>query len=151
MTSRRAVSPVIATVILIAVAVALGIAVAVWAGALTGGLQKTEKLIINSYQDSSGNFVISVTNSGASSITVTQVQVNSIPVAASIMKFTVGTNVTAVIPYTLASSLSGTFTILNANAVGLVSPDLAMKDGITYPITLVTAAGNSYPSTITWP
>jgi len=150
MTSRRAVSPVIATVILIAVAVALGIAVAVWAGALTGGLQKTEKLIINSYQDSSGNFVIAVTNSGASSITVTQVQVNSVPVAASIMQWAVG-GVNTAAPYTLATSLSGTFTITGAHATDGIGSDLSMKDGITYPITLVTAAGNSYPSTITWP
>jgi hypothetical protein len=31
------------------------------------------------------------------------------------------------------------------------SSALAVASGITYPITLVTAAGNSYPSTITWP
>jgi len=39
---RRAVSPVIATVILIAVAVALGIAVAFWASGLTSSFSKYE-------------------------------------------------------------------------------------------------------------
>ena len=141
MTSRRAVSPVIATVILIAVAVALGIAVAVWAGALTGSLQKTEKLVISAYPDSTQtSIIVSVTNSGASPITITQLQWNGIPQP-------LGTNVTIVTGFgtgfSLASGATGTMTF-TAVSVGA-------KDGVQYPITLVTAAGNSYPSTITWP
>jgi flagellin-like protein len=146
MTLRRAVSPVIATVILIAVAVALGIAVAVWAGALTGSLQKTEKLVISSYEDSSGNLYMAVTNDGASSLTVTQVQWNGIPILASI--------ITAVAPFsgttawTLASGATGSLEVTSANLAGL--PGGAPKSGVQYPITIVTAAGNSYPSTVTW-
>jgi len=44
MIKRRAVTPVIATVILISVAVAIGIAVAFWAGAMTGQFSKYGKL-----------------------------------------------------------------------------------------------------------
>ena len=130
MTSRRAVSPVIATVILIAVAVALGIAVAVWAGALTGGLQKQEKLIINAYVSGS-TLNIAITNQSPGSTTVTQVLFNQAPMTP-----------TQSLPYTLLSGASGTLT--NSTA-------LNTQSGITYPITVVTAAGNSYPSTITWP
>jgi len=140
MTSRRAVSPVIATVILIAVAVALGIAVAVWAGALTGSLQKTEKLVISAYPDGTQtNIIISVTNSGASPITITQVQWNGVPVP--------NANITPLANFTAAFALpSGNTGYLRFTAAGV-----GAKDGVQYPITLVTAAGNSYPSTITWP
>jgi len=145
MTSRRAVSPVIATVILIAVAVALGIAVAVWAGALTGSLQKTEKLVISSYEDSNGNLFIAITNDGASSLTVTQVQWNGVPIPSGA--------IAAPAPWTagwsLASGLTGTFNITAGANLALL-PGGTPKSGVQYPITIVTAAGNSYPSTVTW-
>jgi len=146
MTSRRAVSPVIATVILIAVAVALGIAVAVWAGALTSSLQKTEKLVISAYPFSDGtnatqDLVISITNDGASSITVTQIQNNGVPISAASVYVTSGFTAS----WSLASGSTGTLTVYNAAVV------LSLKDGVQYPLTIVTAAGNSYPSTVTWP
>jgi len=64
----RAISPVIATVILIAVAVALGIAVAFWAKGLTDGLQKqndssfngTVSSIFRSYDGSSWHTEINI-------------------------------------------------------------------------------------------
>jgi len=146
MSTRRAVSPVIATVILIAVAVALGIAVAVWAGALTSSLQKTEKLVISAYPYFDGtnatqDLVLSVTNDGASSVTVTQVQLNGVPIASGNLKVTSSFSA----GWALSSGVTGTLTVYNAAAV------LSLKDGVQYPLTIVTAAGNSYPSTITWP
>jgi flagellin-like protein len=137
MTSRRAVSPVIATVILIAVAVALGIAVAVWAGALTGGLQKQEKLIINAYESGGAapQLNLAVTNQSPGTATVTQILFNQQPITGS----------APAIPDTLASG--GVATIV----ITLAHLPMAPISGITYPITVVTAAGNSYPSTITWP
>jgi flagellin-like protein len=148
-TRRRAVSPIIATVILIAVAVALGIAVAVWAGALTGSLSKTEKLVINSYTTGSGaaeNLVISITNSGAGAITVTQVMFNSVPVTTITAAMCTGAGFTwnSATSQSLLSADTGTITIPVASLPSAPSP------GISYPITVVTAAGNSYPSQVTW-
>ncbi len=84
MTKRRAISPVIATVILIAVAVALGIAVAVWAGALTSNLQKSEKLVIYAYTYGNGateQLNISVTNNSPGTSTITGVLFNNVPIS----------------------------------------------------------------------
>jgi len=89
---RRAVSPVIATVILIAVAVALGIAVAFWASGLTSSFSKYEKLgvstqyaVSTSCPSSSPNgdvcWVVNPggQNTGSSDATITQIQVNGVP------------------------------------------------------------------------
>jgi flagellin-like protein len=80
---RRAVSPVIATVILIAVAVALGIAVAFWASGLTSSFSKYEKLGVNTQyaEGSGGSWVIFLggQNTGSSDASITQIQVNGVP------------------------------------------------------------------------
>jgi flagellin-like protein len=88
---RRAVSPVIATVILIAVAVALGIAVAFWASGLTSSFSKYEKLGVNTQyaianpctsscpSGSSWVVVLGGQNTGSSDATITQIQINGVP------------------------------------------------------------------------
>jgi flagellin-like protein len=148
MNSRRAVSPVIATVILIAVAVALGIAVAVWAGALTGGLQKQEKLIINSYVTGT-TLVITITNQSPGQITITQVLFNQAPIKQANWVPDGAKIVATATAATEASGLSGT---LSPTAASITADTgTTPTSGVTYPITVVTAAGNSYPATITWP
>lgn len=93
----------------------------------------------------SQSLVLSLTNQGPGSVTVTQVLFNQAPISlsGSMMGGSLGT----VAPFTLGTSLSGTISVRASGAGALISP----QSGITYPITLVTAAGNSYPSTITWP
>jgi len=167
MTHRRAVSPVIATVILIAVAVAIGIAVAFWASGLTTSFSKYEKLGISvGYAD--GTFAtgtayevtISGDNSGSSGSTIVQVQVNGVPATAG------GSRATA--PPTSAPSVTtwywdgtadnpalttvsvpsgGSFTIW------VVSPNkqAPWTPGNTVEITLVSAAGTTYPKAIVLP
>jgi flagellin-like protein len=144
MKSRRAISPVIATVILIAVAVALGIAVAVWAGALTGSLQKSEKLTIYAYE-SGTNLVLSITNNSPGSATVTTILFNSQPLTTVAADFNSG--------FSVVTAGTGLPATLLTNTVGVVTvPNTAFtaNSGITYPISVVTAAGNTYPVTITW-
>jgi flagellin-like protein len=48
--SKKALSPVVASIILIAVTVAVSLAVAIWMGSLTGGYMKTEELQITGYR-----------------------------------------------------------------------------------------------------
>jgi len=93
---RRAVSPVIATVILIAVAVALGIAVAFWASGLTSSFSKYEKLGVstqyaqlgvpsqdNGYTCTTGDTCWTINlggqNTGSSDATIEQIQINGVP------------------------------------------------------------------------
>jgi flagellin-like protein len=74
--SRKALSPVVAAIILIAVTVAVSIAVAAWMGALTFTFMQTEQLDIQgaTFSGTSGNstntIVLTVKNSGTSDVTV---------------------------------------------------------------------------------
>lgn len=74
--SRKALSPVVAAIILIAVTVAVSIAVAAWMGALTFTFMKTEELKIISVTFKTGNATISVTNTGANSLTVSSITID---------------------------------------------------------------------------
>jgi flagellin-like protein len=82
--SRKALSPVVAAIILIAVTVAVSIAVAAWMGALTFTFMKTEELKITSmtFGGTSGTanntIVLSVKNPGTSKVTVQSVSVNDV-------------------------------------------------------------------------
>ncbi len=83
--SRRAVSPVIATVILVAVAITITIAVAYWMGGIAGGYTKFEKVEMQSIvcQKITGGWNITVVlkNSGTAASTLNAIYVNDIPVS----------------------------------------------------------------------
>ena len=80
--SKKALSPVVAAIILIAVTVAVSIAVAAWMGSLTLGFMDTKELKITSmtFGGTSGaannTIAIAVTNPGTTAITVGTVKVN---------------------------------------------------------------------------
>ncbi len=80
--SKKALSPVIAAIILIAVTVAVSIAVAVWMGAITFNYMETRELQITSIQftgtseATDNTIVISIVNPGSAKITVQSVKVN---------------------------------------------------------------------------
>jgi flagellin-like protein len=82
--SKKALSPVIAAIILIAVTVAVSIAVAVWMGAITFNYMETRELQITDVQfiGTSGNatntIVLSVSNQGSGKVTVQMVRVNDV-------------------------------------------------------------------------
>ncbi|MDH5734386.1 MAG: hypothetical protein OEY88_11500 [Candidatus Bathyarchaeota archaeon] len=85
--SRKALSPVIAAIILIAVTVAVSIAVAAWMGALSFTFMATEQISftgIDWYEDGvSGNITLcnlKVKNSGTSILTIETVKVNNVEV-----------------------------------------------------------------------
>jgi flagellin-like protein len=82
--SRKALSPVVAAIILIAVTVAVSIAVAAWMGSLTIGFMETAELTITdvTFDGTSGsgtdnNIILSVTNSGTSDVTIATIKINS--------------------------------------------------------------------------
>jgi flagellin-like protein len=79
--SRKALSPVVAAIILIAVTVAVSIAVAAWMGSLTIGFMETSELTVTQMtftvgDATTGRIAVDVTNSGTSDVTVSTIKVN---------------------------------------------------------------------------
>jgi len=76
--NRKALSPVVAAIILIAVTVAVSIAVAAWMGALTFTFMGNEAVTISTLTWTGPNtgFDLLVKNTGTKDLTITQIQVN---------------------------------------------------------------------------
>jgi len=81
--SKKALSPVVASIILIAVTVAVSIAVAAWMGALTFTFTATEQLQITRIEfvegtngDPTTNLNVTVLNTGTAPVTITEARVN---------------------------------------------------------------------------
>lgn len=130
--SRRAVSPVIATVILIAVAVALGIAVAVWAGGMTGSLQRNDKLIVLSIGVASNNtLLLSLSNQSPYSVSVSQIFFNDLLVP--------------------AANITGSYTDIPSGTTAVLDLAVTAHSGISYPLTLWLTSGTAYPVIVSWP
>jgi flagellin-like protein len=78
--NRKALSPVVAAIILIAVVVAVSIAAAAWMGSLSFSFMKVDELTVSSHTWSlGGNYVdLALKNSGTSKITINDVEVNGV-------------------------------------------------------------------------
>jgi flagellin-like protein len=130
--SRKALSPVVAAIILIAVTVAVSIAVAAWMGALTFTFMKTEELKITSVTfPTSSTVQIAVTNTGASAFTVSSVTVDDVPKTP-----TYGGSFAA--DHSLVKGASGTITI-----------GFNWTSGYKYTFAVLTTSGNKYTYTTT--
>jgi len=81
--NKRALSPVIATVILVAVAITVAVAVAYWMGGIAGQYTKFEKVEIQSIlcekdEDGYWNVTMSIKNTGTATATIDKVFVNNL-------------------------------------------------------------------------
>ena len=75
--NEKALSPVVASIILIAVTVAVSIAVAAWMGALTVGFMETKTLTITDAQFTNAeNITLPVKNTGTGDVTIASAKVN---------------------------------------------------------------------------
>jgi flagellin-like protein len=178
---RRAVSPVIATVILIAVAVALGIAVAFWASGLTSSFSKYEKLGVSTQYAVSGapnlynsgkcdtssicwTVNLGGQNTGSSDATITQIQVNGVPYPIS----SNGTSASGVfiewgnqagsggkssLSVPSGSTFRISFLLESATSSGGYNTfsSKTFSSGQTVQVTIITASGNNYPASIVLP
>jgi archaeal type IV pilus assembly protein PilA len=68
--SKKALSPVVASIILIAVTVAVSIAVAAWMGALSFGFMQTEEIRITNVQFTESNAEVTAINTGSSNVVI---------------------------------------------------------------------------------
>jgi flagellin-like protein len=173
---RRAISPVIATVILIAVAVALGIAVAFWASGLTGSFSKYEKLGVNTQYaigvspvaaaDCNSAVVcwklnLAGQNTGSSDSTVIAFQVNGVPytvLATANWVATQSINGAAATALPLGSTQAISVKsgqsfafVLELDAGGAPVVPKTFAHGQTIQVVIVTATGNNYPASVVLP
>ena len=132
--NKKALSPVVASIILIAVTVAVSIAVAAWMGALTFTFTATEQLQITDIEfveDTTNYINVTVLNTGTSPVTISQAWVNghSVTIANSDKTIEANTN--------LEIKLTGT----PAN----------WASGNTYEVKLLSSKGNTFLRTETAP
>jgi flagellin-like protein len=131
--SRKALSPVVASIILIAVTVAVSIAVAAWMGALTFSFMGTEQLTISkitwtwSVTATARTFTINVNNTGTKDLTINQILVNY---------GTSGVTQPASLPKILKASESATLTVT-----------YAYTNGTNYDISVATASNYKFTNT----
>jgi flagellin-like protein len=126
--SKKALSPVVASIILIAVTVAVSIAVAAWMGALTFTFMKTEEIKITSMTFPTGtqNITLSIKNPGTSKVTISSVSINDGAVTVS--------NTAPVCPFDVAAGATQTLKIALGSAV---------TAGNKYKVTLLSATGTT--------
>jgi flagellin-like protein len=134
--NAKALSPVVASIILIAVTVAVSIAVAAWMGGLSVGFMQTEQLTITSAQASAGStatIVLIANNTGTTGLTINQVWVNNGQLLSTNIAF---------------DPVTGSVTVNSGIEIVL---DYVVVAGGNYQIKLVTAKGNSFTYTVTAP
>ena len=100
--NNKALSPVVASIILIAVTVAVSIAVAAWMGALTVGFMDTKTVTITNVVFENGEITVSVKNTGTSNVTISTAKVNGVVTAIATNPSPVGTGLSADIVLTSA-------------------------------------------------
>jgi len=133
---RKALSPVVAAIILIAVTVAVSIAVAAWMGALTfsfmGGTETIDLKHVKwstTYNASDKSyFIVEFKNTGTSTVTIDRVTVNGVS------KPTNATTVPESVPAANTRYYKVTYT---------------WTDGDNYDIAVVTAKGNAFTKRVT--
>jgi len=125
--SKKALSPVVASIILIAVTVAVSIAVAAWMGALTIGFMGTSSLTVTdiSFTGASGaadnDIVVFIRNSGTKQLTIAKVHLNGVD------KYSICTG-----NFTYAPGATGNFTI----------QDIVWVSGNPYEVKLFDSSNN---------
>ena len=130
--SKKALSPVVASIILIAVTVAVSIAVAAWMGALTFTFTQTEELKVLSHTwdatTSATKIWLKVRNTGTGTITLNGALVNN--------------------GSPLSQNATGTIAPGNEEVIEI---GYSYTDGVKYEFAVLTGAGNKYTYPATAP
>ena len=129
--NKKALSPVVAAIILIAVTVAVSIAVAAWMGALTFTFMATEQIKITNVvfggTGASKYVNITVQNTGTSPVTLSELWING------------------------NKQTSFSSTTVSANTQQVIHLTFAWTAGSKYEIKLVSSKGNQFYYTATAP
>ena len=129
--SKKALSPVVASIILIAVTVAVSIAVAAWMGALTFTFMATEQLQITGVRYTGNTTaVINVTNSGSAKLTLSSVEVNN-------------NLTTSTVTWSSITPADNTLDPGEKAAINVTS-STTFSSGVSYEFVVITASGKSF-------
>jgi len=130
---RKALSPVVASIILIAVTVAVSIAVAAWMGALTFSFTATEQINITNMQFGTGTgtgwIYVIANNTGTTAVTINEAWINSVK------------QNPAALPHTIQANSGFALNITGIN----------ISQGFSYQVKLISAKGNTFLYTGTAP
>jgi flagellin-like protein len=158
--SRSGISPVVATVILVAIAIVIAIAVAFWATGLVGVFTRYEKIEITSayaipQQGGGYQIIIAAKNSGSSPATVDQVLINGVPVCQGANLALTGNNPPN-INVLQCQVNQGALALNPGDTVQIVinlNPAQAGGNiaGITLEVALHSASGKLYPYSVLLP
>jgi len=148
--SRKAVSPVIATVILVAVAITVAVAVAYWMSGIAGQYTKFEKVEIQTAYStrvtaapSGWDVAMEIKNTGSAASTLIRAFVNDVPIAQanySASQIVVGA-IACSFPYTGVTVDSGNSTTLY---IYISDTYKNLSSGTTVNIKLHSAGGMDY-------
>ncbi len=128
--NAKALSPVVASIILIAVTVAVSIAVAAWMGALVVGNMNTEEVKITNVEFVSGTqATLTIRNTGSSAVVLTNAYVG-----------TTEDITTGALPITLGPNNATTLDVTGV-----------YTSGQAYQFKLISSKGNSFVYTATYP
>jgi FlaG/FlaF family flagellin (archaellin) len=131
---KAGISPVVATVILVAVAIVIAIAVAFWASGLVGVFTRFEKIEIQAAYWDGNNIVLIARNTGSSITVVDMIMANGAPCITNInSQITIGDTFSTQI--STCAAPGGTI----------------QTGGITNEIALHTTSGKTYPVAVLIP
>ena len=145
--NKKALSPVVASIILIAVTVAVSLAVAIWMGALTTGFMATEQLsfIDCQYANNLSHVNITLKNTGSGSLTISKILINGYLNSSGLgwTVVTVGADATltpneVVVIKVLASGYPKAAGIVGTNG------NKTFDRGANYAFTVITSKNNQF-------
>ncbi len=144
--NAKALSPVVASIILIAVTVAVSIAVAAWMGQMTTGFMQTEQLTLRDVAfNSSGtyHYNLTVANTGTSAVVVSGVSINGVTLATTNFGFNTTQAAAGVSPYTIQPN--------NFAYLSVTAPSPLVASGNNYQIVVTTSKNNQFSVTAVAP
>jgi flagellin-like protein len=126
--SKKALSPVVAAIILIAVTVAVSIAVAAWMGSLTFTFMETEEIKITSVDFTAAGGIVTahVRNTGTTDVVIISGTVNDV-----------------------AGTLADDVTVTAGGEGNVALSGLTFTKGTAYSVQLLSSKGNQFAYTAT--
>lgn len=166
--NKKALSPVIATVILISVTIVVAVSVAYWMGSIAGGYTAFEQIELPTtyarwdstlFSSAGGwNVTIELKNTGSADATVDELFINSIPLkdytSGTILLYAGGTQVSDLtqisISVTKGSSTSLLVQVQRYNTTGPTGVE-GCTSGTRVDLKIHSAAGREYPAQVKLP
>jgi flagellin-like protein len=130
----KAISPVIATVILVAITIVVALAFAFWASGLVSSFQATERLEVRVLHVGPSSVTIQIRNTGSNDVVITDIM--------TLQQGTVKNTIT--IPATPGNTLAP------GASVRIEGSHNAAR-GTTFQVVVITSSGNAYYATGTVP